>query len=359
MKNVFRVFAAILGVVVMLVSFSAFAEEEYEICMFNCALNIEFCNIEGRGAEQAAADLGNVKLNYFAPMNASSVTEQVDMINTAIASEPDALMIAALDSQAIQSALLTCKEKGIAVLGFDCGIVDPPEGTVRATVATDNKAAAALAAEEMMNNEAFAEAVKNATAENPVLIAALLPDIGSQTTLDRLSGFCTGMKELAEEYQPGAVEVSGHVSIDDPAESDPAVLIQLFVPGTSDEADIRNSAQAVLLNENLIGLFCFNEAVVSSVLSATNDGLDLDRENGKYKDLIVVGFDSGKTQMDAIRAHYLYGSVTQNPYQIGYQCVMLAYEAITGGEISNKDSGALWYDASNIDDPEVAQVLYD
>ena len=359
MKNTLKALALVLSAILLLTTVTAFAEEEYEICMVNCALNIEFCNIEGKGAEQAAADLGNVTFNYYAPMNASSVTEQVDMINTAVAYEPDALLIAALDSQAIQSALLTCKEKGIVVLGYDCGIVDPPEGTVSATVATDNKAAAAMAAEAMMTDEAFASAVENATAENPVLIAALLPDLAGQTALERLSGFATAMKELAEKFHPGAVEVSGHVSIDAPAEKNPAVKIQLFVPGSSDEADIRNTAQTVLLNENLIGLFCFNEAVVTSVLSATGDGLDLDRENGKYKDLIVVGFDSGKTQMDAIRAGYLYGAVTQNPYQIGYQSVMLSYEAITGGEISNRDSGALWYDASNIDDPEVAQALYE
>ena len=49
----------------------------------------------------------------------------------------------------------------------------------------------------------------------------------------------------------------------------------------------------------------------------------------------------------------------QKAYRLRSEFLTITYEAITGGEISNRDSGALWYDASNIDDPEVAQALYE
>ena len=51
MKNTLKALALVLSAILLLTTVTAFAEEEYEICMVNCALNIEFCNIEGKGAE--------------------------------------------------------------------------------------------------------------------------------------------------------------------------------------------------------------------------------------------------------------------------------------------------------------------
>ena len=98
---------------------------------------------------------------------------------------------------------------------------------------------------------------------------------------------------------------------------------------------------------------------VTGFLNATNDGADLDKENGKYKDLTVAGFDAGKTQKTAVKNGWFLGSVTQDPYQIGYQAVDLAVKAAKGEKVSDVDTGAKWYNASNIDSPEIADLVYD
>lgn len=43
---------------------------------------------------------------------------------------------------------------------------------------------------------------------------------------------------------------------------------------------------------------------MNGTLAATTDGSDLDRENGKYKNITVVGFDAGKAQKGRHRDGY-------------------------------------------------------
>ena len=59
----------------------------------------------------------------------------------------------------------------------------------------------------------------------------------------------------------------------------------------------------------------------------------------------MVGFDSGKAQIDAIRDGLMIGAITQNPVGIGYETVKAAVEAIKGKELPKTiDTGYYWYD---------------
>jgi len=64
-------------------------------------------------------------------------------------------------------------------------------------------------------------------------------------------------------------------------------------------------------------------------------------------------------QIDAIKNERFYGSVTQDPVSIGYESVRLAVDAAKGEEVSDVDTGAKWYDASNVDDEDIQQLLYE
>jgi ribose transport system substrate-binding protein len=44
---------------------------------------------------------------------------------------------------------------------------------------------------------------------------------------------------------------------------------------------------------------------------------------------------------------------------IGYYAVELAVKAARGESVSDIDTGAKWYDASNMDHPDIAILLYD
>jgi ribose transport system substrate-binding protein len=73
----------------------------------------------------------------------------------------------------------------------------------------------------------------------------------------------------------------------------------------------------------------------------------------------VIGFDAGKAQKAAVRNKYFYGAITQDPYNIGFQAVELAYKAVKGEPVADVDTGAKFYDSTNMDQPDIAQLLYD
>ncbi|MOA40770.1 D-ribose transporter subunit RbsB [compost metagenome] len=76
--------------------------------------------------------------------------------------------------------------------------------------------------------------------------------------------------------------------------------------------------------------------------------------------IVVIGFDSGKQLMDAIRSGVVAGAVTQDPIGIGYQAVKAAVQAIKGETVEkNIDTGFHWYDKNNIDSDEIKPLLYE
>ena len=334
----------------------------------NSALNIQvlakgfqhqFWQVVKQGAEAAATDLGIGTMEFNGPEGESAINTQVEMLNAALAKNPNAIALAALDTESVKSQLDEAMSKKIPIIGFDSGVPDAPAGAIAATASTDNEAAAALAAAEMMKDPTFSEKLKAATAENPVVVAILSQDATSASIIGRTKGFVDAMKTAAEAIFPDAVAIEGHDMYKAESASDPAVKIMVQVPPTPDAGDMKNGAQAVLGTDNLIGVFCSNEGAVTGLLNATNDGSDLDRAKGKYKDLLVAGFDAGATQKAAVKNGWFLGSVTQDPYQIGYKAVELAAAAAKGETVADVDTGAKWYNSTNMEQEDIAVLLYD
>jgi polyribonucleotide nucleotidyltransferase len=68
----------------------------------------------------------------------------------------------------------------------------------------------------------------------------------------------------------------------------------------------------------------------------------------------------GKNQKAAVKNGWFFGSVTQDPYMIGYLSVELAVKAINGETIEPiVDTGCQFYTAANMDDAKIAPLLYD
>lgn len=334
--------------------------ERLYIAVVSKGFQHQFWQTVAAGSEAAAADY-DVDITFEGPASESDISDQVDMVNAALAKNPDALCLAALDTQSLNSQLEDAKAKGIPVVGFDSGVPDAPEGSIVSTASTNNYAAGELAAEEMFNEPSFKERVEAATSAAPVSIAVQSQDATSASILDRTNGFIDKMVELLGDTHPEGVEVTGHDVFNKAATGDVAVKIIVTVPPTTDYTDAQAAAQTMLSNTpNLIGYFVSNEASVTGILAATSDGTDLDRENGKYKDLIVVGFDAGEPQKNAVKNNYFYGSVTQDPYMIGYLAVELAVKAVKGEAVEEVvDTGCKFYTSANMDDADIAQLLYD
>ncbi len=267
------------------------------------------------GAEQAAVDCG-VTITFEGPETEAMVDKQIDMLQTALDKHPQALAFAALDSQAAIPQLEQAQAEGIPVIGFDSGVDSDIPLT---TAATDNVAAAALAADKM------AELIGGSGE-----VAIIAHDQTSRTGIDRVAGFTQRMEEAY-----------------------PDITIVDTQYGAGDQLKSTDLAKAIILaHPNLKGFFGANEGSIIGVLNGVT-------ELGKEGDIVVIGYDSGQQQLDAIRSGVEAGAITQDPIGIGYKAVVAAVMAIRGETLPTSiDTGFHWFDSTNIDDPEIAALLY-
>ena len=313
------------------------------------------------GAKDAAAKY-DVDMTFEGPASESDVQDQVEMLNNAMAKKPVAIALAALNTESVLDQLQATKDKGIPVIGFDSGVPNAPAGSIYANASTDNFNAAGLAAEKMF--AVIKGDIEGATSANPVTIVVMNQDAAGESLLSRGKGFRDTMVDLIISktgLSAGDIRVMGNTAYIDsknPTSGD-KVAIYMVVPASASMTDTTAAATAVLnkvKSDNVLGIFCSNEATVKGLLAATNDGADMP---SKYPGLVAIGFDAGAAQKGAVRNEYFLGSITQDPYSIGYLAVELAYKAYKGESVADVDTGAKFYDKDNMDDADIKGLLYD
>jgi ribose transport system substrate-binding protein len=294
-------------------SAGARADEAY-IPLVSKGFQHQFWQAVKKGAEDAAKKDG-VKINFIGPESESQVDKQIDMLSAELAKKPQALGFAALDSQAALPLLKKAQAEKIPVIAFDSGV----EGDIPVTTCrTDSVAAGATAADKM------AELIGGSGE-----VAVIVHDQTSRTGIDRRDGFVNRIKE---KY--------------------PNIKIVSVQYGAGDHLKSAEIAKANLqANPNLKGIFGANEG------SAEGAAIGV-KESGKK--VVLIGFDAGKEQKDAIRSGLMAGAITQNPIGIGACTVDAAVKALKGETLPKViDTGFYWYDKTNIDDPKIAALLYD
>ncbi|TYR29593.1 ABC transporter substrate-binding protein [Mesorhizobium microcysteis] len=304
-----------IGALAMLGTALPASAQDVYVPLISKGFQHQFWQAVKAGADKAAAELG-VTVTFEGPDTEAQVDRQIDMLAAALAKNPQAIGFAALDSQAAIPLLRQAQEANIPVIAFDSGVdSDIPV----ATASTDNIAAAALAADKM------AELIGG---EGKV--ALVVHDQTSRTGIDRRDGFVNRMQEAY-----------------------PNVEIVTIQYGGGDHLQSTEITKSILqANPDLKGMFGANEGSAIGVVNGA-------RELGKT-DLVIIGYDSGAQQKQAIRDGLMAGAITQNPVGIGYETVVAAVKASKGEAVEkNIDTGFFWYDKSNIDDPEIAAVLYD
>lgn len=290
----------------------AFAQETY-FPIIAKGFSHQFWQAVKAGAE-AAAERNGVTITFEGPNTEAEIDKQTDILNAAIAKNPQGLGFAALDSQAQIPALQKAADAGIPIVAFDSGVDSDLPLT---TCTTDNINAAGAAADKM------AEAIGGEGE-----IAAEIHDQTSATGIGRRDGFVNRIKE---KYP--------NITIVD---------IKYANDALKAADDIKATLQAF---PNLKGIFASNEGAAIGLAVAM-------KETGAK--IVGIGYDSGKTQKDAIMDGTLLGSITQNPVGIGECVVDSLAKAIKGEELPKVvDTGYYWYDKTNMADPKVAAVLYD
>src|SRR5690625_2662791 len=269
----------------------------------------------------------------------------VEMINNAVNKKPSAIALAALDTDAALDLINQAMNQGTPIVGFDSGVPDAPEGAIVANVATDNYAAGGLAAEHTY------EAIQDQlSGDEDKRIGVVSQDVNSMSITERTLGFIDRMVELLEENDKigkGKVSVTGHEKLsNDIAAEDASIIIETRVPAELGDAAGQIEAQTLLNKDDLIAIYGSNEFGVKAIINADNA---LPGETIGPDGVIAVGFDSGALQLDAIKNERFYGSVTQDPISIEYYAVETAIKAAKGEDVSDIDTNAVWYDASNVD----------
>jgi len=268
------------------------------------------------GAEKAATELG-AEITFEGPATEAEVDKQIEMLQAALDKKPAAICFAALDSKAAIPLLQKAKDANIPVVGFDSGVDSDIPVT---TAATDNIAAAGEAAKKM------AELIGD-TGE----VAIVAHDQTSRTGIDRVKGFT-----------------------DEITANHPNITIVDTQYGGGDQLKSTDLTKAIIqAHPNLKGVFGANEGSAIGVLNGV-------KEAGSEGKVTVIGYDSGKQQMDAIRAGTEAGAITQDPIGIGYKCVESALKAIKGETLPKTiDPGFHYYDKTNIDNPDIKALLYE
>ncbi|NJS37973.1 MAG: rhamnose ABC transporter substrate-binding protein [Rhodobacteraceae bacterium] len=100
---------------------NAAAAEDVKIAILVKALGIGFFEAAAKGAEEAAAELGDVEIIYTGPTS-TTAEGQIEVINALIAQGVDAIAISANDPDAVSPALQKAMERGITVISWDSGV---------------------------------------------------------------------------------------------------------------------------------------------------------------------------------------------------------------------------------------------
>ena len=334
------------------------ANEAYVFPMMVKSFQSTYWDAAQEGMKKASKELG-VTYKPQGPNSESDIADQVNMINTAIASNPVGLGLAACDTSSVTDALKTCAEKGIPVVTFDTGIADAPEGSVVCEVCTDNAQAGAVAAENMYNS--IKDVVKDA--EGQVVIGEVNQDATAQNIQQRGTGFINKMIELLQA-DGKTVAVSGNEFYVNAAEGadadakDADVVIQVAVPAQTTVELCSTEAQAILSQENCIAVFGSNQVSAEGVLAA-NANLNVLGSDPANGDVVGVGFDAGSIIKAAVKDGTFIGAVTQSPLMMGYYAIYALTAAANGQELQDVPTDGYWYDATNMEDEDIAPNLYD
>ena len=246
------------------------------------------------GAEDAAKELEGVKINFDAPQTKVDATVQAQLVENAITNKSDAILLAALDKEALKPAVEKAKKEDIPVVFVDSGVNTEEYD---AFFSTDNGAAAAMAADHLAKliGEKGKIAIVNAQA-------------GAGTTMTRENEFRNRIESTYPDIEIVGVQYSD-----------------------GDKQKALNYATDFMTQfPDLVGFYACNEGSTVGVGNAVD-------QSGKDDSVFVVGFDFSDDVKALIDKGAIKASMVQNPYTMGYEGVKAAIDIINGKEVDPKD----------------------
>lgn len=290
------------------------------------ALGIGFFEAAAKGAEEAAAELGDVEIIYTGPTD-TTAEGQIEVINALIAQQVDAIAISANDTDALVPALKRAMDRGITVISWDSGVA--PEGR------------------QLHLNPSSNSLIGNMIIQ---MAAEHLPDGGDVAVLSATTT-STNQNVWIEEMNA----VMGNY---------PGINVVATVYG-DDLAD-KSYREATGLMQSYPDLDAIIAPTSVGIVAAAQAVVDA----GKVGQVNVTGLGLPSEMAGAIESGASKSFAIWNPIDLGYSATMLAYElsqngveAGAGAEVPMGRMGTLTldensegamsdpfvYDASNID----------
>ena len=306
-----------------------------------------------QGIDTAAKELG-VKCNTTGPNAESDIADQVNMLNNAINKNPDGIALAACDQNSVLDSLQSALDKKIPVVCFDSGVPDAPEGSVYATVVTDNEQAGGIAAEHIY------PAIKDQLGKGQVRVGEVNQDATSANISQRGMGFINKFIELAKadgftvavvgnDFYVNQVKDNG-----DQASAD--VILEVAVPAQTTVELCATEASNIMNKDDTIAMFGSNQVSAEGVLTANQNLNKLGTGEGK---IIGAGFDAGAVLKAAVKDGTMIGAVTQSPLMQGKISIETLAKICDGESVEDVTTDGYWYDADNMEDADIVPNLYD
>jgi rhamnose transport system substrate-binding protein len=260
----------------------AFAEDNVRIALVVKALGIGFFEAAAKGAEEAAAELGNVEIIYTGPTD-TTAEGQIEVINALIAQNVNAIAISSNDTDALVPALKKAMDRGITVISWDSGVA--PEGR------------------QLHLNPSSNPLIGNMIIK---LAADHLPD-GGQVALLSATTTSTNQNIWMEEMN----KVMGNY---------PGIEVVATVYG-DDLAD-KSYREATGLMQSYPDLDAIIAPTSVGIVAAAQAVVDA----GKVGQVNVTGLGLPSEMAGAIESGASQSFAIWNPIDLGYSAAMLAYE---------------------------------
>ena len=295
-----------------------------------------------------------VTANTTGPNAESDIADQVNMLNNAINKNPDGIALAACDQNSVLDSLQSALDKKIPVVCFDSGVPDAPEGSVYATVVTDNEQAGGIAAEHIY------EAIKDRIGNGQVRVGEVNQDATSANISERGMGFINKFIELAKADGKTVAVVGNDFYVNqvkdngDQASAD--VVLEVAVPAQTTVELCATEASNIMNKDDTIAMFGSNQVSAEGVLTANQNLNKLGTDDDK---IVAAGFDAGSVIKAAVKDGTLLGAVTQSPLMQGKISIETLAKICDGESVEDVTTDGYWYDSTNMDDEDISPNLYD
>ncbi len=311
MRN--KVYVSVLCLLLAFVSNSVFAASPGPtIELVVMSVNSEYWLSVKAGAEAALKPV-NGKLIFTGPAIDGDIQGQISLVENAITSHVDGIMITPLDS----TALVAPAKKAMAA-GIPTIIVDGPinwDGTT-SYIATDNVAAAKFAVETLCK---------------------LIGGKGKIAVINALAGIPSndartlGAEEAVKEF--------------------PDVILLPIQRGADQAAALQNTENILTSNPDIAGIFgAYDRGAIGAVQALKNKGLA-----GKVK---MVAFDSADDEVRFLKEGVINALVAQQPFEMGRLAVEYILAAKSGKPVPKKvATNVVLITKDNINTPEIQKVL--